>query len=221
MADAQRNCRRKVRLPSTSSGSRPVRIGGGGSRLIQKHSRLMSGKWWTRGTLRSQTSGSPWQPASCDEAGSDHSIVPPLTPHEPTILCWWATISPKSRQLPVPMRKGIAGPSHRSRKLQTRCAGFSIIPRRHDCWANAPAYQRSAVSRPSNAAAECSTVSIRFEASEAEGETMGKYLRLACRLAIACESVMQPGRPEPDHRLSGPLPLGRPSPIIPCLETES
>ena len=58
----------------------------------------------------------------------------------------------------VPTRKVITGPSHRSRKLQTRCAGFSIIPRRHDCWANAPAYQRSAVSRPSNAAAECSTV---------------------------------------------------------------
>ena len=51
--------------------------------------------------------------------------------------------------MPVPTRKAIAGPSHRSRKPQTRCAGFSIIPRRHDCWASAPAYQRSAVSRPS------------------------------------------------------------------------
>jgi len=50
---------------------------------------------------------------------------------------------------------------------------------------------------------------------------MGKYLRLARRPAIACEFVMQPGHPEPDHHLSGPLPLGHPSPIIPCLESES
>ena len=49
---------------------------------------------------------------------------------------------------------------------------------------------------------------------------MGKHLRLACRLAIACESVKQPGHPEPDHRLSGPLPVGPLFPIIPRLETD-
>ena len=72
------------------------------------------------------------------------------------------------------MRKVIAGPNHRFRKPQTQCAGFLIIPTRHACWANAPVCQPSAVSRPSYAAAECSTVSIRFEASEVEGESMGK-----------------------------------------------
>ena len=49
---------------------------------------------------------------------------------------------------------------------------------------------------------------------------MGKYLRLAYTLAIACQSVKQPGHPEPDHRLSGPLPVGPLFPIIPRLETD-
>ena len=50
---------------------------------------------------------------------------------------------------------------------------------------------------------------------------MGNYLRLACWLAIACESAMQPGGPEPERGLSGPLSVDRLSPIIPRLETES
>ena len=104
------------------------------------------------------------------------------------ILSWWATISPKSSQRLVPTRKAIAGPSRRSRKPQTRCAGFSIIPRRHVCWVSAPAYQRSAFFRPRNAAAECSTVSIRFAASEAEGEPMGRS-GLECRVRMRCGLV--------------------------------
>src|SRR5271157_4389978 len=49
---------------------------------------------------------------------------------------------------------------------------------------------------------------------------MGKYLRLAYTLAIACQSVKQPGHPEPDHRLSGPLRVAPLFPIIPRLETD-
>jgi len=48
---------------------------------------------------------------------------------------------------------------------------------------------------------------------------MGKHLRIACRLAIACESI-KPGHPEPNHRLSGPLPVGPLFPIVPRLETD-
>ncbi len=48
------------------------------------------------------------------------------------------------------------------------------------------AFQHFNLSRGSNVAAGCSSGSIRFEASEAEGETIGNYLRLTCKLAIAC-----------------------------------
>ena len=53
-----------------------------------------------------------------------------------------------------------------------------------------PACQQSAVFRPRNAAAECSTVSIRFAASEAEGEgePMGRS-GLECRVRMRCGLV--------------------------------
>ena len=50
-----------------------------------------------------------------------------------------------------------------------------------------PAYQLCTVSLPRNAAAECSSVSIRFVVSEAEGESMEKHLWI-CVQALESQS---------------------------------